>query len=209
MNETEFDNQLAKVVKIEARKNQKAFLQNIEKNILAKKKTNWMLAASVIFFMGIISTYFINKPDSTETLYEAYFSPYPNIIAPITRYETGKSQKEIAFENYELKNYETASLLFDEMLSKNINQEPELLFYKGISLMEMNKMDEAIAIFSENILTNTSWNDENLWYLTLAYIKSNNIELAKKTLLQLSNENENFKRDETSALLKSLKNIKH
>lgn len=205
MEEKEFEIGLKKIISIEERKKQKVFLQSVEKSVEKSRKTKWLIAASILLFFGISGYFFINKSKSDEKLFAQYFSSYPNVVAPITRDDFKKNSIEIAFENYELENYNVAVSSFDEMIKTEPVEIEILQFYKAICLLNLDKTVEAIDIFNTNLTNSKIWRDKHLWYLSLAHLKNKNVDLAIKNLRILSKEKTNFKRNETLELLKSLK----
>lgn len=204
MEEKEFEIELKKIISIEERKKQKVFLQSVEKSIEKSHKTKWLIAASILLFFGISGYFFINKSESEEKLFAQYFSSYPNVVAPITRDDFKKNSIEIAFENYELENYNVAVSSFDEMIIKEPVEIEIIQFYKAICLLNLNKTAEAIDVFNTNLTNSKTWKDKYLWYLSMAHLKNKNVDLAIKNLQILSKEKTNFKRKETLDLLKSL-----
>lgn len=205
MEEKEFEKHLKKIISIEERKTQKAFLQSIEKNLKKSHRGNWFMASSITVFLGFGSYFLWNQPVSNKKLFDQYFSSYPNIVAPISRNDDNKSTIETAFENYELENYKIALISIDELLKSSNNQKEILQFYKGICLLNLGKTQESISVFKNNLSNSKTWKDKYLWYLSLAYLKNNEIDFAIKNLKILSKENTRFKRNETLDLLKSLK----
>lgn len=205
MNKQEEKNLQIIIAKQEAESTKK-LLQSFDK-ISKKNYKKWMVAASFVAFISIIGFWIFNNNPSSDELFSQYFSPYENVIQPISRADKSKDIKTIAFENYELGNYTDALLNFDSLLSNYYNNKDKeiIIFYKAIIHLELNQPKKAILLLKENLQQNLKWRDKNEWYLALAYLKTNNIVEAKKVLLSLSQLENNFKEKETLLLLKSLR----
>jgi tetratricopeptide (TPR) repeat protein len=181
----------------------KELLQSFDKAQKVSYK-KWLVAASFVTIVSVLSFWLFNNPSSDE-LFSEYFSPYENVIHPISRTDKVKDIKTIAFENYELGNYTDALLNFDSLLSSN-NEENEIIkFYKAVTYLKLSQPNKAIDLLKGNLQHNLNWRDKNDWYLALAYLKTSNITESKKVLLSLSQLENNFKKNETLLLLKSLK----
>ena len=69
--------------------------------------------------------------------------------------------------------------------------------------MQLNKTDEAISILSNNYNLPETLKAQQLWYLALAYVKTDSSDKAKATLIVLLG-NGNYKKKEAEQLLKQL-----
>lgn len=173
-------------ITLESRNKLKSKLQLLEKNSKKINSKSWIfIAASAIVLLGI-SLFYINQTPSTNKLFADYFEPYPNVESPIVRSGSPKSIKEEAFVAYEIADYNKASEMFSE-LSK-ITDDPYAPFYHAVSLMVINKIEDAVSIF-----TNTSWSKDYQgkvdWYLSLCQIKLHKLEEAKFTLKKIIKNN--------------------
>ena len=167
-----------------------------------RRFNSWQIAASLIILLGTSLLFFFNSQSiSTEELYASNFEPYRNILQPIVRGEHKDDIQSKAFEAYETKDYENAILHFNEILKKEPNA--TISFYKANALLQLNKANQAITILEANIKNPDTLQDRNLWYLALAYLKDNNIDASKKTLIQLLSQSE-YKAKEATLLIKNL-----
>ena len=181
-----FEEKTKIAITLESRNELKSKLQLLEKNSKKNNSKSWIfIAASAIILLGI-SLFYINQTPSTDTLFADYFEPYPNVESPIVRGGSSKTVKEEAFATYELGDYPKASEMFSE-LSK-ITDEQYAPFYNAVSLMMINKIEDASSIF-----TNISWNKEFQgkadWYQSLCQIKLHQLEEAKSTLKKIIKNN--------------------
>ena len=174
-------------------------LQELEKEIrhnqteVVRKKRRWFswvtaIAASVL--MVLLAGYFIlfSKPDNQE-LFQAYYQPYPNIVAPAERSENGADEDTQPFRLYESGNYSAAIPAFEIALETAEEQEkPALHFYYGLSLLHLGKTAPAI----EHLQLVSKQEDSPFalpaqWYQALAFLKNNDPVRAKAILEELRN----------------------
>ncbi len=201
--EVAFQDNLKTVIKKEERDIVKSQLKAFETK---EKRTtfnyrNWLVAATVAVLLGFSGFWYFNNSIDTEKLYAENFEPYRNVVQPILRGETKTDIKTKAFTAYETKNYTEALLYFNELLQEN--RDETIAFYKANTLLKLNKTEEAVAIFKNNLKTRDSLDAKNNWYLALAQLRLNNIEDAKEILMKL-NANSSFKSEATKDLLKQL-----
>ncbi len=200
--EVTFQENLKTVIEKGERESVKSQLQDfeVEENSSFNYK-NWLVAATVIVLLGLSSFWYFDNSIDTQKLYTENFEPYRNVVHPIVRGETTDDIKTKAFAAYETKNYENALKYFEEIL--NENDDEIILFYKANVLLQLNKTDEAISIFKNNLKTSDSLDAKNNWYLALAHLRLNNIENAKEILENL-NTTSSFKKKHVKQLLKKL-----
>ncbi|MEM1136960.1 MAG: tetratricopeptide repeat protein, partial [Bacteroidota bacterium] len=122
---------------------------------------------SAILFVFFLSN---NKTD-TESLYNTYYQPYPNIISPTERSANNKEQI-LAYKLYDQGNYEKAIIAFDELIAET-NKNATAKFYQGISYIELENYDLALKSLYEA----TEGKDRRFiipakWYLVLCYLKT-------------------------------------
>ncbi len=177
-------------------------LQQIEKKNHSFFSKKWLVAASIIFITSLFGWLLLPSEIHNDELYAAYFKPYTNVIAPVSRSDKNKSILKTAFKNYENKKYVEAL----EGLEKSITKENKtaLYLYIAVTNLKLENTKNAIAILEENIEFSNTWKDKYLWYLSLAYLKEKKTEKAIKTLKILSKQVANFKKEETLSLLKKL-----
>jgi len=212
--EFRFQKNLKKALQLNKRESLKATLQGFEKDLEKKKKIftlrTWLVAASVIILLGIGSLIFnIYGNDDPNKIYAEYFEPYRNIIHPVERGESNESIEAKAFQAYENGEYYKALNLFNSI--KNLEEKDVncIEFFKGVSLMALDKNEEAIDILLP-IASEIEEGDYHLsqkatWYLALAYLNANKIEKAKSKLYIISHDDAfTFKKEEATEILKKL-----
>ncbi len=204
------DKSLKKIIAKAEYKKGKAYLSQLESRSKSSY-SNIRIAASVLLVLGLTIGVFLmlNSKDQvhSEDLFVEYFEPYQNIIAPITRDSSKDNLNglERAFFNYENQQYELALRSFDSLLMYSDFDKSTLRFYKANTLLKLNQdLSECIKIFEQNINESDQWKDKNLWYLSLAYLKSNEQDKAIETLNRLKKLDSNFKNTKQLRLSKAL-----
>ena len=204
--EVTFQENLKSVIKKEEHtqlKQQLKAFETLDTAAPAKSYLKWFIAASIVALLAIPSMWFFtNTSINNDELFAANFEPYRNVVHPIVRGETAQDIKTKAFIAYETKNYEEALGYFNKILKES--EDETILFYKANVLLQLNKGDDAIAIFENNLKTSDSLNEKNQWYLALAYLKNNNIDQAKHQLQALITSNSKFKSKTAKQLLKKI-----
>jgi hypothetical protein len=190
--ELERHREISDTIRLKARKNLKSQLQNFDKKLQVdtkvipmsakKSKVNfrpWLIAASIA--LAILAVWWI-FPTSTPDYYANYFEPYPNVIAPIQKSEQQTTIEQQAFQAYELKEYDKASTLFQQLESSDTNR-----FYEAMIALETEKYTTAVD-YLENIIKNPDarFQQTARWYLALAYLKNEQTDKAKILLNEIS-----------------------
>jgi len=169
------------------------YLKTLEANMqeTVHLKPNWGIkkwyyyaaaaTVGIIILSKVLITSFTETPDQ---LFEAYFTPYPNMFEPTVRdNNTVVSKRTEAFQAYEQHDYQKAAILFKDLLKTN--KEPGILLLLGNANLILGNLDEA----KENFTTLNKDFDEldmqSKWFLSLCYLKSGDIERARTMLKEL------------------------
>ncbi|UPQ80786.1 tetratricopeptide repeat protein [Flavobacterium azooxidireducens] len=208
-NDSEFAKEVAyqknvkKAITLNERETLKQTLQSFESNKNQPKKTYqfWSIAAVFLLFFGGLA-WFQFMQDSPEKLYKEYYQSYPNVVAPAVRGDNDRNIKSDAFYEYDSGNYQKSLELFSKIYADE--EVDYALFYQAMSLIELKRYPEAIALF-ETFETS----DQNAfspfvkWYKALSYLKTNEKEKAIQLLKELS-EKENPQQQMAKNLLAEL-----
>jgi len=204
----EFEKELQLGLKKEERKEIKALLSSLNSN--EKKNESkvismraWLIAASFALLIAIGSWLFVfNTSDlDTEQLYASNFEPYTNVIQPIERGNQLEDLKSRAFTAYENEEYPKALELFKELYEKH--NDSYIDFYSAIVLMQLDRHEESIPLLKNYIENNGQLKDRALWYMSLSYLKLNQIDNCKNALEKLIQAG-SFKTDAATKLLEYL-----
>ena len=98
------------------------------------------------------------------------------------------SKAEEAFNN---KNYKTAFAQLT-ILETEFPNDTEIMFYKGICLLELDKTSQAETIFTTISTENSAYKYNATWYKALTYLKQKQFENCKNTLKTIPESAEEF-----------------
>ena len=132
------------------------------------------IAASLAFFIFTIF-WFSNRKPSEYQLYAQYFSPYPNVVAPINKSVEKTDRRGEAFRAYELKNYQEALSL----MTKLNTQDDAVKLYKGICELILENPQKAIQHFDSMRRDSGPFYVPMNWYKALTLLKLNRVSEAK------------------------------
>lgn len=161
------------------------------------------IAASIALVLGLAGFYLWNQSASTpQALYAEYYEPYPNLYAPITRDGNEKNSLEEAFAHYELGKYQLALKGFNQALQKEVDH--DVLFYKAMALILLNRDPEAQKVLSTVEKNRTNYYPQTLWYQSLLFLKEGNTNQARAQLKKLTTLKSGYKDEQVKSLLDEL-----
>lgn len=198
-------------IKENERTNLKAMLQDLEvqegdrqeEPVSFTKKYRHIYAAAAIIIFSIIGFQFLEQGPTNQDLYASFSQPYPNTLKPITRGEETTDELSKALQAYEAEDYKSASTRLDRVLQSNPN--PDILFYKAMSLYNDGKQQEATAALNMLKNKNTNYTPQVYWYSALLALKNDNTQLAREQLDSLSMLNSGYKDAAVKRIKKELK----
>jgi len=171
----------------------------------AKNYKRLAIAIAVILFFGLIGNYFIQQANIHETLYVAYFEPYPNALEPVTRGQNSTSLISNAMKAYEDGNYEKTIETLDIIQAGLDNPSTEISFYKAMSFLNLGEENQALAILREIKHRETKFTPQIYWYGALIHIKLKENEKALKALEYLDEIQTTYKTKEREVLKAKLR----
>ncbi|RKE98311.1 tetratricopeptide repeat protein [Ichthyenterobacterium magnum] len=149
------------------------------------KQVKWYkkytVAASIILLLGLSGIWYLSSTQNPKQLYNKYFNVDPG-LPTIMSDNTSHFKFYDAMVNYKQGEYIIAISKWEALL-KNKPQNDTLNYFIGVAHLA-NKNEDAAIKFLDNVIlnSNTTFKNEAYHYLGLAYLKTNNIELAKKNL---------------------------
>jgi tetratricopeptide (TPR) repeat protein len=145
----------------------------------APPKWYYYAAAAVIGITVVVAVFMNSFKENPDQLFQAYFTPYPNMFEPALRSnQSVDSKRSEAFQAYEQGNYQKAATLFTDLLKDD--KDAPMLLLLGNSNLILGNLEEAKANF---ITLNQDFDDLDMqakWYLSLCYLKSGEIEKLKE-----------------------------
>lgn len=141
-------------------------------------KMYYKIAAAILLLLA--AAFLILKwsysPDP-QSLYLAYYEPYPNIVDPLDR--TSNSEVFSAYQLYELGKYNETIEKLSAIPGKIIT--PPSLFYLGQAYMATSEWEKALDCF-QKIEDESSYYQTAQWHIALIFLKLNDIEQVEKQL---------------------------
>jgi len=188
----EMQRQLLKGIELGFNQELKQLLIEEESRLPGLKKNQSNRVKSLYPVIGIAATVslmiiafytFRNTTTDTSELYAQYYQPYPNVEAPISRSDINASNP---FALYENRDYEKAMEKFKALRSTQPD-EPSIIFYSAICQLELGSTTQAISSLRELLeLHENKYSRPALWYLSLAYLKSDQTREAISQLNDLT-----------------------
>ena len=135
------------------------------------------IAAAVVIFLAIGSFWFLSGT-SNERLYDNYFSVDPGL--PTTMSTSDDFAFYDAMVNYKRGDYEKAISKWS-VLQKIQPENDTLNYFIGVAKLA-NKNEKQAIDYLDNVTkdSQSEFRNEAYYYLGLAYLKSNELELARK-----------------------------
>lgn len=125
----------------------------------------------------------INNGSSPETLFVEYYQPFEN-QAGAKRSISDKEKLDYAMMEYDKGNYDEAIEIFEEIEIKDENR-IQIWMYGGITYLELDKVEKAIENFQNIIQTDSEYELEAKWYLSMCYLKTGEKAQAKPLLEEI------------------------
>jgi len=161
-------------------------------------------AACIVIILVPASIYFYSSLTKAEQLYNQYYSPYQNVVAPSIRGEEKKTAIQQALTSYTAKNYEQAIADIRETIDEYPDSKSEVGLYLGISYLETNNTAKAITTFKDIINTEKGLKEQARWYLAMSFLKRGETENAKKELEVLVDNPTSSYQDKAREVLEQL-----
>jgi len=152
--------------------------------------------AAFILLLVALNTFLFKSSLTPEQLFDKHFSPYQNLI---TVKGAGDYSLSRAMLFYDVKDYDSAVILFKAVIAGYSNQ-AETMFYLGNAYLALHEADSGIVWLEKSLAANTKFSNAAQWYLSLAYLKSRDVESAK-TLLKKIQDNGGFYSKKADKLL--------
>ena len=156
--------------------------------------------AVVLFIVGFFSYYLLHK-DSYADLYMAY-NDQTDLPSLVTRGVTTEIQRGvIAYQN---EDYSAALQKFSTYLSQNPNPNPAVYLYLSKTQLALGNSDNALESLETLAQSESLEKDKILWFKVLIYLKTENKELLKATLTEITSDASNYRYEEAKQLLKEV-----
>lgn len=191
----EHERALIAAIRFEGAATDLKFLKDLESKLqqqtplsISRSAGKWYYyaAAAIAGIAVMVFAYVSTFKENNDELFQAYFTPYPNMFEPTVRSsESVESKRTEAFKAYEGGDYQKAASLFSDLLEEN--KEPGMLLLLGNSNLMLGRLDEAKANF---LTLNKDYDELDIqakWFLSLCYLKGGETEKATAILKELGN----------------------
>jgi hypothetical protein len=164
---------------------------------------HYAIAAAIVGVLVIVGLMVYSPKPTPEELFVAYFKPITNIVEPIDRGSnpSAPTTRSEAFQAYEANDYQKAALLFTELNKQK--QEAGILLLLGNSNLMIGNISEAERNFTTLSRDFDEYDLQAQWYLSLCYLKMEDVERARAILNELGNT-EVIYADKAKELLKEV-----
>lgn len=147
------------------------------------------IAATIV--LAVVAVFFFNKRGSTQKQEQLFAMYYQPLEAPEKTYRgensgTDNKKAQEASTSYGSQQYDLSIRYYKELLAEYPN-DPKYTLFLGLSLMQEERYDEAIALFNTHVPSNTNYDEDIQWYLALAQLKKGNLNTARTMLEKLQN----------------------
>ncbi len=168
-------------------------INNKSNSVSIFEKKIWLpMAASIIFAAFALFVWLNRSNDTSESLAQAYYQPYPNIIA-----SRGSVKKiDEALGEYSKGSYRNAI----EKLNQ-LDPSDTLFFYKGLCYLSLNQVDSALRSLAP-LDSQSIFYTQSRWYSAIALLLKNDSREAAMQLKQIKRGQ--FKYAESLEILQKL-----
>ncbi|MEM7367134.1 MAG: hypothetical protein AAF587_00965 [Bacteroidota bacterium] len=161
--------------------------------------------AAAIVIVFLLWNPFGAGPTDHQALFAEHFSPYPNHLVMVTR-DTGlaRTKLEHVFSAYEQERFNWVVEAIGKLDSVDLDRIPpaSLQLYLGVSLLGANQSNLAIEELRTLVdLGEEVYSPPAEWYLSLAYLRSGDLDKSQSTLLSITKQLHHPFRDEARELL--------
>ncbi len=171
-----------------------------------KKRSPWFnksFFGAVAAVLIIAIFVFYPKEPNLSGLYNEY-NNWEELPSLITKGDTANSLKTIEYL-FQAKDYKGVIDASGTLLPSTYKYNPQLLLYVGVSHLELDNYEAAIAEFQKLSQSNFIDNHKGYWYTALAYLKQGNKEKSRGTLEIIAKNPSYYKYEDAKKLLKKLR----
>jgi tetratricopeptide (TPR) repeat protein len=162
----------------------------------------WYAAASILLIAIVAGSLILLNPGgySPEKLFKMYYKSGETI--GVSRSGNGNMVEALLL--FSKNDYQAADGLFDKILI-NDPRNFAVMYYSGISNIEMKNYPKAIQMFEAIISDNDNLYIENAeWYLGLTYLASENVGQASKIFKEIAATPEHFYTKDAKSILEKI-----
>lgn len=156
--------------------------------------------AAAVAILLMVAVLYLMPGDNDDRYFAEVFEPYPNVVAPIVRDNTGLSRVEQAFYAYESTDYERAAALLAALPPS-----PEYDFYEGVALLAIGETVAAQELFDTVLASDDNQLKQPAqWYNALAALQLGEVDVARPLLQNIADAPNHLYQDQAEELLENL-----
>lgn len=163
----------------------------------------WYAAASLLLIALVAGSLILINPGSysPEKLFKMYYKSAETI--GVSRSGNGNMVEALLF--FSKNNFQAADGLFDEILVNDLKNFA-VMYYSGISNIEMENYSKAIQMFESIIQDGDNLYIENAeWYLGLSHLVAGNIDQADKIFESIASTSDHYYAKDAKSILEKIK----
>lgn len=206
-NDPEFNQEFQEIkeiklaVKVEARKNIKSLLTDIEDSLNPQESTNnnqtamkrmLTVAASLILMVSV--SYFVlngNGQPTPQDVFTEYYKPYNNLNGQVRGEAVDNASiSSAAYNAYDAGNFALAVENFEALVE--VEKSAENYFYMGIANIETGDYDAAVKNLNTTLNNFSTFKDQSKWYLSMALLADKKEEEGISILASLTLEKNSY-----------------
>ena len=168
------------------------FSGNVFFSFLYQSK-KWVAAASIslLFLIGGMGYYYMNKPPTKEEIFNEYYKPYEVTVSYRSAENELNSLLNQAFKAYKNEEFSRALGLFQQVL--NQREDVAARMYSGISYIEIDKYHKANKSFKKVVNNEDNlFVDQAKWYMSICYVRIGDLSKAKNLLRDLQTTSQHY-----------------
>ena len=164
--------------------NEGRFSRTITIRMLSAAAAIALLVVSYIMFVDTGNDIDNNNLALTLPLVHEYMDPPANYFLQRSRGRSVETKASDAMLLYDAGQYQQAALIFDELLPEQ-DENPNLLFFGGVSYLMSNQIEKALDCFIRTEKLDHLFEHELIWYKSLIYLETGDKEKGKELLRQI------------------------
>ena len=150
----------------------------------------WMYAAAAVLILFFAVNFFLNT--STADMYATYYNDKD--VPSIIQRDGEKTLLSQGVNAFHANNFEEAVRLFEDYETENAISNTGFYILKGIAYSHIGDLESATKSFDKCIASKSLDSSKGLWFKALAFVKADEVEKAKNTLLQIGDNDFNYKK---------------
>jgi tetratricopeptide (TPR) repeat protein len=191
-----------------------------KKGIIRSLFSTWAAGIAASVMLVVLGVWYLNRPqDPTNlvadqqqvseqvlagALYDEYFKALDG-PDPVFRGErdVANAKKQAATIAYDAKDFDLAIRHYKELLAEK-PQDPKYTLFLGLAYMSLGEYEAAIMLYNSYVPGGVTYDEDIEWYLSLAHLKSGQINSARPILEKLAQSPDSYYKISASEIVARL-----